>query len=84
MHPNEEWIRRVYAAFAAADMDAVGASFDEDIVWHSLGQSRFSRDYRSPGHERLCAPAQRRHRAGARARPPLPLVGRPQSSQRPR
>jgi ketosteroid isomerase-like protein len=51
MHPDEDLIRRVYAAFAAADMDAVGASFDEEIVWHSLGQSRFSRAY--SGHDEV-------------------------------
>ncbi len=47
MHPNEDLIRRTYAAFATGDLQTVGESFAEDIVWHSLGQSRFSRDYTS-------------------------------------
>lgn len=45
MHPNEDLIRGTYAAFAAGDLQAVGKSFADDIVWHSLGHSRFSRDY---------------------------------------
>lgn len=45
MHPNEDLIRRTYAAFSTGDLQAVGESFADDIVWHSLGQSRFSRDY---------------------------------------
>ena len=49
MHPNEDLIRSTYAAFAAGDLQAVGGSLADDIVWHSLGHSRFSRDY--SGHE---------------------------------
>ena len=45
MHPNEDLIRGTYEAFAAGDLEAVAESFADDIVWHSLGQSRFSRDY---------------------------------------
>ncbi len=45
VHPNEDLIRRTYEAFAAGDLQAVGKSFADDIVWHSLGHSRFSRDY---------------------------------------
>ena len=45
MHPNEDLIRSTYAAFAAGDLQAVGESLADDIVWHSLGHSRFSRDY---------------------------------------
>ena len=45
MHPNEDLIRGTYAAFAAGDLQAVAKSFADDIVWHSLGHSRFSRDY---------------------------------------
>ena len=45
VHPNEDLIRSTYAAFAAGDLQAVGESLADDIVWHSLGQSRFSRDY---------------------------------------
>ena len=45
VHPNEDLIRSTYAAFAAGDLQAVGESLADDIVWHSLGHSRFSRDY---------------------------------------
>jgi len=45
VHPNEDLIRRTYAAFAAGDLETVGMSLADDVVWHSLGQSRFSRDY---------------------------------------
>ena len=45
VHPNEELIRSTYTAFAAGDLQAVGESLADDIVWHSLGHSRFSRDY---------------------------------------
>lgn len=45
VHPNEDLIRSTYAAFAAGDLQAVGEALADDIVWHSLGQSRFSRDY---------------------------------------
>lgn len=45
MHRNERLIRRTYAAFAAGDLETVAECFAEDIVWHSLGHSRFSRDY---------------------------------------
>lgn len=45
VHPNEDLIRSTYAAFAAGDLQAVGESLADDIVWHSLGHSRLSRDY---------------------------------------
>ena len=45
VHPNEDLIRSTYAAFAAGDLQAVGESLADEIVWHSRGQSRFSRDY---------------------------------------
>jgi uncharacterized protein len=47
-HPNEELLRRAYAAFSAGDLDTVFASFDEDIRWHVPGRGALSGDYR--GH----------------------------------
>ena len=37
-HPNEELLRRGYAAFAAGDLDTVRAIFDDNIEWHTAGQ----------------------------------------------
>lgn len=45
MHANERVIRSTYEAFASGDLEAVGERLADDIVWHSLGHSRFSRDY---------------------------------------
>ena len=45
VHSNEDLIRSTYAAFAAGDLQAVGESLADDIVWHSLGHGRLSRDY---------------------------------------
>ncbi len=38
-------IRSTYTAFASGDLQAVGEALADDIVWHSLGHSRLSRDY---------------------------------------
>jgi ketosteroid isomerase-like protein len=43
-HPNAALFRRGYAAFTAGDMDTLRELFDENIVWHTGGRSRFSRD----------------------------------------
>jgi ketosteroid isomerase-like protein len=43
-HPNAALFRRGYAAFTAGDMDTLRELFDENIIWHTGGRSRFSRD----------------------------------------
>ncbi len=43
-HPNATIFRRGYEAFSSGDMDALRELFDENIVWHNGGRSRFSRD----------------------------------------
>lgn len=43
-HPNVAVFRRGYEAFNAGDMDTIRRLFDENIVWHTGGRSRFSRD----------------------------------------
>jgi ketosteroid isomerase-like protein len=43
-HPNATLFRRGYEAFNNGDMDGVRETFDENIVWHNGGRSRFSRD----------------------------------------
>jgi ketosteroid isomerase-like protein len=45
-HPNATLFRRGYDAFNAGDMDTVRETFDENIVWHNAGKSRFSGDQR--------------------------------------
>ena len=43
-HPNATLFRRGYEAFNSGDMDTIRGLFDEHIVWHNGGRSRFSRD----------------------------------------
>jgi len=43
-HPNATLFRRGYDAFNSGDMDTVRETFDENIVWHTGGRNRFSRD----------------------------------------
>ncbi len=44
-HPNQELLRRGYAAYGAGDLDTVNALFADDIVWHVAGQSPIAGDY---------------------------------------
>ncbi|MCA1841007.1 MAG: nuclear transport factor 2 family protein [Actinomycetota bacterium] len=44
-HPNEELIRKGYAAFSNGDMDTVRATFADDIKWHISGRSFLAGDY---------------------------------------
>jgi uncharacterized protein len=50
-HPNEDLLRRGYAAFAAGDLDTVFSLFSDDMVWHNGGTNQLSGDYR--GHEAI-------------------------------
>jgi uncharacterized protein len=45
-HPNAALLRRVYAAQAAADLEAYLASLSEDFVLHIPGRSRIAGAYR--------------------------------------
>ena len=45
-HPNEDLVRRGYAAFATGDVAVLGELFSDDIVWHSGGRSSISGDYK--------------------------------------
>jgi ketosteroid isomerase-like protein len=38
-------LRRLFEAFEAGDMDAIGARYAEDIRWHMPGQSLLAGDY---------------------------------------
>jgi ketosteroid isomerase-like protein len=41
-HPNEDLIRRGYAAFATGDMATLGELFAEDVVWHAPGRNQLA------------------------------------------
>jgi ketosteroid isomerase-like protein len=44
-HPNEDLIRRGYAAFSRGDMDTLRELFHPDIVWHAPGRSQLAGDH---------------------------------------
>jgi len=44
-HPNEDLVRRGYAAFGTGDMATLGELFADDVVWHSVGRGPMSGDY---------------------------------------
>jgi ketosteroid isomerase-like protein len=48
-HPNEDLLKRAYAAFAAADLDTVFSVFADDIRWHNGGSNQLTGELR--GHE---------------------------------
>ena len=43
-HPNEDLVRRGYAAFGSGDMATLNDLFADDIVWHTPGRSPVSGD----------------------------------------
>jgi ketosteroid isomerase-like protein len=45
-HPNEDLVRRGYAAFATGDVATLGQLFADDIVWHVGGRSPITGDYK--------------------------------------
>jgi ketosteroid isomerase-like protein len=44
-HPNEEAVRRGYAAFAAGDLESLRTLFAPDIKWHVPGRNPLSGTY---------------------------------------
>ena len=44
-HPNEDLVRRGYAAFSSADMATLDELFSDDIVWHAPGRNQLSGDF---------------------------------------
>jgi uncharacterized protein len=52
-HPNEDLLRRGYAAFAVGDLDTVQALFADEITWHNGGANQLTGDYR--GHADVLA-----------------------------
>src|SRR5215469_10383350 len=50
-HPNEDVLRRAYAAFAAADLDTVFSLLADDVLWHNGGSNQLTGELR--GHQDL-------------------------------
>ncbi len=48
-HLNVSVLNDGFTAFAAGDMQALGALFTDDVVWHTGGRGRFSGDYDGKG-----------------------------------
>ncbi|MDP9340877.1 MAG: nuclear transport factor 2 family protein [Actinomycetota bacterium] len=44
-HPNEELVRKGYAAFLGGDLAALNDLFADDIVWHAPGNNQLSGDF---------------------------------------
>jgi uncharacterized protein len=45
-HPNEDLIRKGYAAFSAGDMDTLRKIFAPDAIWHAPGRNPLSGSYK--------------------------------------
>ena len=45
-HPNEDLVRRGYAAFGTGDIGTLQELFADDIVWHFPGSSVVSGDFK--------------------------------------
>jgi uncharacterized protein len=45
-HPNATLMRRLLEAFSARDVQAMEASFHDDVTWHAPGSNRFSGQFR--------------------------------------
>jgi ketosteroid isomerase-like protein len=46
MHPNEELLRKGYAAFDSYDLDTIQALFADDIVWTVPGRNQLAGVYK--------------------------------------
>ena len=45
-HPNEDLVRRGFAAFATGDMATLNDLLADDVVWHVGGRSMITGDYK--------------------------------------
>jgi uncharacterized protein len=45
-HPNEDLVRRGYAAFGTGDIPTLNELFADDIVWHVGGRSPITGEYK--------------------------------------
>ena len=44
-HPNEDLIRKGYAAFQSGDMATLSELFADDVVWHAPGRNQLAGDH---------------------------------------
>ncbi len=65
-HPNGALLRRLLDAFAAGDVDAMEASFEDDMTWHAPGTNRFSGQFR--GREAAMQRLEQMRKAGISTR----------------
>src|ERR671930_2216500 len=56
-HPNEDLIRKGYAAFLSGDMATLSDLFADDVVWHAPGRNPLAGTYR--GKEEVFASFQK-------------------------
>lgn len=56
-HPNEDLVRRGYAAFQSGDMATLNELLADDVVWHAPGRNQLSGDFR--GREAVLATFQK-------------------------
>jgi ketosteroid isomerase-like protein len=45
-HPNEDLVRKGYAAFSAGDMDTMRQVIAADAIWHASGRGPLSGDFK--------------------------------------
>ncbi|MGH2724112.1 MAG: nuclear transport factor 2 family protein [Actinomycetota bacterium] len=45
-HPNEDRARKAFDAFIGGDLDTVGETLTDDVLWHVPGRSPLAGDYR--------------------------------------
>ena len=45
-HPNEDLLRKGFAAFGKGDLETVQGLFTDDVVWHVGGNNQLSGDYK--------------------------------------
>ena len=45
-HPNEDLVRKGYAAFQSGDMATLNELLGEEVVWHAPGHNQLSGDFR--------------------------------------
>jgi uncharacterized protein len=69
-HPNEDLVRRGFAAFGTGDIATLRELFADDIVWHVGGRSPITGDYKGKA-EVLGFFAQLAERAGGTFRTDL-------------
>jgi ketosteroid isomerase-like protein len=65
-HPNATVVHDAFAAFAAGDLQTLGAAFTDDVVWHVPGMGRFGG--RFEGREAVLDRLARMRDAGIRTR----------------